>query len=237
MGNKLAVGTIFYNDKIGLERLLETCWKHVDLMFCIDGPFRDYGKEGAKKALAESTDGSREIIQKYPNAVLADAPHLLEHQKRQVYLNLCKVYNVDYLMIVDADEYFLPDSNWSEFNEEREKVCNGGYIYNLKNYTYFEPLGLLPLDQARLWKDPSRLEYLNNHHYQFAVRGTSKALTATNTLYSVKLAHDPMHIRSDERHEQHHKYIKWLEKYEKKKMRHESKEEKANRLASVLAGN
>jgi hypothetical protein len=233
----IAVGNIFYNDVVGLNRLLKSCWEHVDLIFCIDGPFRDYNKAKLKKISPISTDGSRDLVGQYANTILLDAPYLLEHQKRQVYLDQCKKYNVDYLMIVDADEYFLPDSNWSEFEEERDRICKEDYIYNLKNYTDLQPLGLVPLDQARLWKNPGKLEYLNNHHYQFTLRNTSKALTAKYTLYSVKLAHDPMPVRSEDRHEEHHKYIKWLEGYEKKKMRNESKHERKNRLTSVWAGN
>jgi hypothetical protein len=233
----VAVGCIFYNDAVGLARLIDSCWKHVDLIFCVDGPFRDFKKTKQKKLPPKSTDLSRDVVKRYPNAVLVDAPYLLEHQKRQVYLDQCKKYNIDYLMIVDADEYFLPESNWSGFAEERERVCTDDYIYNLKNYTDLQPLGLVPLDQARLWKNPGKLEYLNNHHYQFTLRNTAKALVAKLTLYTVKLCHDPMLIRSDERHEQHHKYIKWLEGYEKKKMRNESKHERKNRLTSVWGGN
>lgn len=233
----LALGCIFYNDATGIQRLLESCWNHVDLMFCIDGPFRDYNKAKLKKISPDSTDGSREVVKKYPNAILIDAPYLLEHQKRQLYLDQCKKYNIDYLLIADADEYFLPGSDWEAFIAERERICTDDYIYNIKNYTNFQPLGLVPLDQARLWRDPGRLEYLNNHHYQFTVRGTERALAPKLTLFSVKLAHDPVPVRSDERHQEHHNYIKWLEMYEKKKMRNESKHERKNRLVSVWGGN
>jgi len=225
-----AIGTVFYNDDDGLERLLDSCWKYVDLCFMIDGVFKNYDTHSAI-----SPDHSRKIISKYPNAILIDAPYKLEYIKRQIYLDLCKEYGIEYLLVVDSDEYFY-DCDWQAFSEERRRICNSKeHLYCVKNYTEIDRL-LLPLDQPRLIHYPSQIHYLNGHHYQLAINGTDEAITAKDTLYSVKLCHDP-HLRSDERRQKHDEYIKWLKRYEAEKMMDETPREKENRLVSVWSGN
>jgi len=224
----LAVGCCGYQDPDGLERLIESCWKQVDLFFYIDGPFDGYDTN-----LFASCDGTDEIVGKYPNVIIF-RERGAEYIKRQYYLDLCKEYGVDWLIIADTDEYFH-DCDWGEFSAERERVCCGSdYLYNLKNYTVVGGL-LLGLDQPRLIKNPSKLQYIEGHHYMLAEKGTDKALVAKNTLYSIKLCHDPS-IRSPERQAKHDAYIKWLGRYETTKMLYETPKEKENRERCVAAG-
>ena len=223
----LAVGCCSWDDDEGLNRLIESCYKHVDVFFNIAGQFHDYpdnGKHGVTCNICPS---------KYPNVVCYHVTDFPEHVQRQIYLDLCGRNNIDFLIIADTDEYFH-DCDWEAFKEERERVCNSDFVYNIKNYTEIGGL-LLPLDQPRLIKNPSMVHYLNGHHYQIAVNGTDEAITAKDTLYSIKLCHDPS-IRSPERKEKHDKYIRWLKRYEAGRMMIETPKEKENRLASVWAG-
>ncbi len=225
----LAVGCCGYDDPEGLERLIQSCWKHVDLFFYIDGKF---GNRIDEQVIDMAT---LEVIRKYPN-VLNYYAWGLEHEKRQTYLDMCKQWGIEWLIIADTDEYFHPDSDWNAFIEERRIKCNGrDHLYNLKNYTEIDRL-LLPLDQPRLVHWPSMIHYLNGHHYQLAINGTEDAIVAKDTLYSVKLCHDP-HLRTQERKDKHDEYIKWLKRYEAGKMLNESPKEKENRLLSVWSGN
>lgn len=224
----LAVGCCGYDDPEGLERLIESCWKHIDLFFYIDGPFADY------PIVAVSDYITADIITDYPNVIYRYEPLLPEYYKRQIYLDLCKEYGVDFLIIADTDEYFHPESDWGEFPEERERVCGNDYLYNIKNYTVVGGL-LLGLDQPRLIKNPAKLQYLNGHHYMLAEKGTDEAIIAKDTLYSIKLCHDPS-IRSPERQEKHDQYIRWLTRYETEKMLYETPKEKENRERCVAAG-
>lgn len=220
----LAVGCVGFRDREGLERLIQSCWTKVDLFFCIEGPFRDY----PDKVVSYSPDP------RYPNVICLHTWGLPEYEQRQIYLDLCKEYGVDWLIIADTDEYFHPESSWGEFPAERERVCGNDYLYNLKNYTIVGGL-LLGLDQPRLIKNPSKLQYISGHHYMLAEKGTDDALVAKDTLYSVKLCHDPS-IRSPERQAKHDKYIKWLGRYETEKMIYETPKEKENRERCVAAG-
>jgi hypothetical protein len=170
----------------------------------IDGPFANYtGDYDIKTDL---------IVDEYPNVVYRDSNHLLEHQKRQIYLDLCGEYGIEFLVIVDSDEYFY-DCKWDELQEELEQVCKDNYVYNIKSYTEIPGMGLVPIDQPRIIKNPGMLQYLGGHHYQLALKGTDDAITAKNTIYSIKLCHDA-HLRSPERKEKHDQYIRWLKRYE-----------------------
>jgi hypothetical protein len=225
----IAVGVCGYDDNEGLERLVATCWKHVDLIIHIDGPFKNY----------KGTRIDKGTFERPANMITIIKPNRLEHEKRQAYLDACKEYNIDYLIVTDTDEYFHPDSDWNAFKEEREKICNDrDHLYFIKNYTEIstgETRMLLGLDQPRLIKNPSQIHYLNGHHYQFAVNGTDDAIVAKNTLYSIKLCHD-WRYRSEKRMDRHDRYIKWLSTYERTRQSLESDKEKDNRERSVNAG-
>jgi hypothetical protein len=228
----LAVACCGFDDPEGLERLIKSCWKYVDLFFYIDGSYIGYNP-GNIEYIEKETDY---ILKDYPNVIKIEAYDLFEYQKRQIYLDLCKEWCIDTLIIVDTDEYFHPDSDWTAFTEERKQVCNDKeHLYNLINYTEFDRI-LLPLNQPRLIKNPNQVHYLNGHHYQLAINGTDDILVAKTTLYSIKLCHDP-HLRTQERRDEHDVYIKWLERYEAGKMLNESPKEKENRLLSVWSGN
>jgi len=220
----LALGVCGWDDDEGLNRLIESCWKHVDLIFNVNGPFDNFPDNPTRV----------HCRLEWPNVVCHHTIGLPEHAQRQIYLDLCKEYGIDWLIIADTDEYFH-DCQWGEFQAERERVCSGNdYLYNLKNYTVVGGL-LLGLDQPRLIKNPSKLQYIEGHHYMLAEKGTDKALVAKNTLYSIKLCHDPS-LRSPERMEKHDQYIKWLGRYETTKMLYETPKEKENRERCVAAG-
>src|ERR1041385_3302490 len=105
----IAIGCCYISDPEGIKRLLDSCYKEVDLCFMIDGPFANYtGDYDIQTDL---------IVDEYPNVVYRDSNHLLEHQKRQIYLDLCGEYGIEFLVIVDSDEYFY-DCKWDELEDE-----------------------------------------------------------------------------------------------------------------------
>jgi len=220
----LALGVCGWDDDEGLNRLIESCWKHVDLIFNVNGPFDNFPDNPTRV----------HCRLEWPNVVCHHTIGLPEHAQRQIYLDLCKEYGIDWLIIADTDEYFH-DCQWGEFQAERERVCSGNdYLYNMKNYTVVGGL-LLGLDQPRLIRNPSKLQYISGHHYMLAEKGTNEALVSKDTLYSIKLCHDPS-IRSPERQAKHDQYIKWLGRYETEKMLYETPKEKENRERCVAYG-
>jgi hypothetical protein len=67
----------------------------------------------------------------------------------------------------------------------------------------------------------------------FGLKGSDESLTAKNTLYSIKMIHDPS-IRNQERIDKHDAYIKRLEQYEFMKQLVETNKEKAYRIEASL---
>lgn len=129
MGRKIAAGVCFYNDKLSLRRCLESLQKdNVDLVFCVDGRFKQFGEKGKYPDLSD--DGSRELVLTYDNTILIDMPDSWETQKRQAYLKACHDFDIDYLLIIDSDEYILYDpydpnqgTNWDKFIEKMIQTC------------------------------------------------------------------------------------------------------------------
>jgi len=98
--NNVVVCCAFWNDAANIQRLLESI--HGEL-FCIfvDGAWLGYGTGGL------SSDDSREIIQSHENTMLVDAPNLIEHQKRNVYIETADALGFDYCLVIDSDEFVV----------------------------------------------------------------------------------------------------------------------------------
>ena len=80
-----------------------------------------------------STDDLDYATENYPNVFIDYAPNLLEHEKRNRYLALCKDFKVDYLIIADSDEYFIDDCDWEQFKKDLKTMddsigLNGRYV-------------------------------------------------------------------------------------------------------------
>jgi len=219
---RVAVGCCVYQDVEGVERLIESCYENIDYIFLIDGKYKLYEDDNP---LPFSTDGLDELTEKYPNLIIRIKIGLSEHEKRQTYLDLCREFDIDFLIIADSDEYFY-DCNWNKFRDELPYLED--YIYNIKNYQYVKGMDtIMPIDNPRLWRKPGLMEYKNNAHYQFGFRD-GDVLVPQGAIYSIKLYHDP-HLRSDERQQKHDDYIKKLEEYENIKQLWECNREKAQR--------
>ena len=97
-GRKIAAGVCFYNDYLSLRRCLESLQKdNVDLVFCVDGRFKQFGEAGKYPDLSD--DGSRDLVLSYDNTILIDMPNSWEVQKRQAYIKACEDFGIDYLLI------------------------------------------------------------------------------------------------------------------------------------------
>ena len=219
---KLAIGCVVFQDVEGVKRLIDSCYKNVDYIFVIDGKYKDYDPE---EPYPFSTDGLEDVVEKYHNVVLEDAENLTEWEKRTVYLDLCREFDITHLLIVDSDEYFHPDSDWQKFRQEIKTLKD--HVYSIKNYTSIMGM-IVPADQPRLWVNPGKLEYKNKRHYQFGLIGRDSVLVAKRTLFSVKLIHDHT-IRDEARTEKHDAYIHKLEEYEKFIQLVETNKDKAQR--------
>jgi hypothetical protein len=185
---KLAAGIIFYDDSKGIERLLASIESGVDLMICVDGRFPEFPASKAHHGDL-SSDGSREVVKSFDKALLLDFA-ASEYEKRSKYLSVCEEQNVDYLLILDTDEYAEPGADWGLFRRNMVKMAeekhNGMYnVYAVlvevnsdeyvktikdKPYVIWTRDNVKAIDfgyYPRLWYRPEQMEYHKGTHYLF----------------------------------------------------------------------
>lgn len=148
-----AVGIIFFSDKLGLERTLNSIPRDF-MAFCIDGGIPSRGHNGI------STDGSRDVVKSFNNALLIDCPDCSEVDKRNKYLQLCEEYNIDFLIVIDSDEYITGDID--RFKTNASGFAIDGYnIYGiLSKNLYNSEYSYRP----RLWYKPYEMTYTTAHY-------------------------------------------------------------------------
>src|SRR6185503_5890070 len=209
---KIASGTIFYNDCKSLERTLNSLKDKVDWMICIDGRFKHFKDDMAMW----STDGSRELVKSYDNAIMLTVANTYEVQKRQAYVDFCTLNKYDWLLIIDSDEYVL-EYKEEEFKKEliRVQTEHPWRSYNVfavmcevnsANYDHIvhEFSGAnapKPTAQKqfahypRLWARPYEMEY-NVLHYHFRNKNPTHSLhyqecnAAMSIIPGMTLGHD-----------------------------------------------
>jgi hypothetical protein len=118
MNNKIvtiAAGIVFFDDEKGLQRCLSSIHACVDLIIAIDGRFKHFEDDHDL-----SIDNSRKVVESFPNATYHCYPNLTEIDKRNKYLEIAGSKNVDFLLVIDSDEYAVIDMN--EFSKKLAKI-------------------------------------------------------------------------------------------------------------------
>lgn len=173
----IAAGIVFFQDRDGLKRTLDSLGDF-DLVIAIDGAFATFKSESRI-----STDGSRELCRKYPNARLFNVVDQPEPDKRSFYLQYAGMTNSDHLVIIDSDEWIEGD-----MQEFRRGLPEEPGIYcldyaNFENQHYPSP---------RLVCRPGNFVYHHAHNIMknlqsgetFALRGDSARLISGVTMRS-----------------------------------------------------
>ena len=156
---KLAAGICFYEKSLEtVKRCIESIKDNVDYIFAIDGRFTD---ENGKALFPDAEPLSPKYVRDYlltiPNLILVSYP-ATEIQKRQRYLDMCKQFECDYLLIIDTDEFLLPESDWNQFIANLSKCNDEINIYSIKcKYGYPEHNDTS--NSPRLWYKPYDMEY------------------------------------------------------------------------------
>jgi hypothetical protein len=214
---KLAAGIIFFNDRFSLQRCLYTLINDIDIIFAVDGKFPNF-----PGSYDLSTDGSREVLKSFSKCHLIDFPKS-EFEKRSKYLQLCKVNNVDVLLIIDSDEFVLENAEWSTFKEnlktmivDRDKCTRNVYAVDLQiNHSKDEFLAF-----PRIWYKPDEMEYYGEKHYYFRNKNGLKnnlshqADHSVNVIKGIRLGHDHT-LRTKKHMDSRFIYQTWLQNYEK----------------------
>jgi hypothetical protein len=113
----IAAGIVFFDDEKGLQRCLSSIQSYVDLIIAIDGKFKYFEDDHDI-----SIDNSREVVESFPTANYYCYPNLTEIDKRNKYLEIAGNKGVDFLLVIDSDEYAVIDMN--EFINNLAKIKN-----------------------------------------------------------------------------------------------------------------
>lgn len=111
----IAAGIVFFDDENGLRRCLTSIQTCVDYIITIDGKFKYFDDDHDL-----SVDNSRKVIESFPNATYYCYPNLTEIDKRNKYLEIAGIKEIDFLLVIDSDEYAVIDMN--KFSKNLAKI-------------------------------------------------------------------------------------------------------------------
>lgn len=206
---KVGAGIIFFEDARGLERCLNSICPFVDSVIAIDGRFRDF-----EEIYDISTDGSKEVVETFANANYYSFPNLTEIEKRNKYLESAQAQNLDFLVVIDSDEYAVVDE--SVFNNNLQTIISqkqytGRYsdpvpeVYGLKMYDeqYEKQNFIVERYNERLLYKPGNLRYDCIHSNLIDICNNDRNFTTAKytsivdgiTLYNDDTLRTPEYIR------------------------------------------
>jgi hypothetical protein len=93
----------FFDDEKGLQNSIQS---YVGLIIAIDGKFKYFDDDHDL-----SIDNSRKVVESFSNAVYYCYPNLTEIDKRNRYLEIAGTEGIDFLLVIDSDEYAVIDIN------------------------------------------------------------------------------------------------------------------------------
>ena len=167
----IAAGIVFFDDEKGLQRCLSSIQPYMDLMIAIDGKFKNFNDDHDL-----SIDNSRHVVESFTNATYHCFPNLTEIDKRNKYLEIAGSRNIDFLLVIDSDEYAVVDKK--EFFKQMSiiKECKIGLyqdgktedlpdVYGIKIFEkHFEkPDFIRERYIERVFYNPAKLRYQSIH--------------------------------------------------------------------------
>jgi len=157
----VAAEICFYQEKNTIGKTLESLQlgELIDYAICVDGPTPRFPGPAA------SDDGSREIIESFPNTVLVTLP-AREYFKRELACHMCRNLGCQFILIIDADE-FLIRRNVDRFRANLKRIAGSGTDRNIFGINYCMGLPDQFSDKPRLWFKPWEVEYIRGSHWRF----------------------------------------------------------------------
>ena len=179
----LAAGLCFYEKSLAsIKRCVESIKNHVDIIIAIDGRFDNF-----PEAELLSSHEVREYLRSIENVILVDYPGS-EVAKRQKYCDLCRQNGIDYLLIIDSDEYILEQSDWPKFlaNLPNDESRN---IYGIR-FAYAAPVHMDTTPYPRLWHFPYEIQYIKHNLWQTARQGQVSSTSDHQLIDGIIMAGD-----------------------------------------------
>jgi hypothetical protein len=166
---RTAAAIVSFDDEVGLRRCMNSIHNYVDLMIVIDGKFKYFEDDHDI-----SSDNSRDVVQSFSNSEYYCYPNLTEIEKRNKYLGFAGDKNIEFLLVIDSDEFAV--INEVEFLFNLDKLSNskmnsgrrnGGNpdVYGVKIFEkHFEkPNCIRERYIERIFYKPGKLRYQSIH--------------------------------------------------------------------------
>jgi len=205
---RLGVGIPYYITKprqvCELIRAIESVHDHVDVIYLIDGRFTEF----PKTEFDYSIYGVNKLLLNYYKVRIATISDT-QLVKRQTYLDMAGAAGLDYLMVMDSEEFVHPDNqNWDLFYQELEEH------YDEEDRLYFmwfwvdkkwecsaNPVCMETWQKyIRILKRPGEIKYHMNH-YTYRLKDdysvNLNSLLCKKTLGGVKLTGDSLYRDRD----------------------------------------
>jgi hypothetical protein len=252
---KIGLATIFYNNCLELQRLVDSFPpKVVDYFIGVDGPFR-FNLDMYPDLPHKSDDGSFTVLSNSApkfnsNVIINYKAGATEFDKRNTYLENCeKLKNeINVLIIIDSDEYFHYDSGykpedcWQRFRKNLEFEMRKHPGHNVFGIDYIDEHGTRTY-KPRVWVNPHEMRYFYGSHYMYGNTKTDASVMEEFKKYKtcycqpalalvkgLTLKHDHV-LRSKEYQERRKKYQQYLVKYEELVQSHKYTHEEADQMA------
>jgi len=155
---RFSTGSIFYNDVEGLARLMPTI-QDFDYNIFIDGSWPDWGNSDI------SNDGSRAIIASWEKSRIIDMPQRMPRDKYDKILRECELLGVDYLVVIDSDEYVKHPFDYEKFKQELESIPKNFKAQSFRvTMEYFDLTWQKHLPHYRIIYHPGLCHYGERHN-------------------------------------------------------------------------
>lgn len=183
---KTAAGIVFFDDAKGLRRCLNSISSTFDIVIAIDGKFKEF-----EENYDISMDGSKEVVESYPNTHYVSYPNISEIEKRNKYLEIAGELGIDFLLVIDSDEYAVIDneiflSNLEIIKNMNELISNELLLNEVKPEVYgvkmfenhFEkPDRIIERFNERLLYKPGYLRYSIIHSNLIDINNSNRNFT------------------------------------------------------------
>lgn len=196
---RIAAGIISFDDERGLQRCMNSIHEYVDLMIVIDGKFRYFEDDHEI-----SSDNSRDVVESFSNSAYCCYPNLTEIEKRNKYLEFAGDKNMDFLLVIDSDEFAVVNEVDFLFNLDklRNSKINSGRrdgdnpdVYGVKIFEkHFEkPNFIRERYIERMFYKPGKLRYQSIHCNLVDIGNPSRNFTTgkySSELHGITLYND-----------------------------------------------
>ena len=196
---RIGIGLSFYEDFDSLRRMLMSCESYpIDLIIAVDGKYKGYPtkNELSSKDVKGLLKSFQTPVQYYAMGGESD-----QITKRQLYMDVCEEHEIDCLIIMDSDEYFIHEkTNWPLFIEDlKQKIKDDAHTWRHAYClpVYLKDKGTEQMEQGyyenlpRIFYKPWELRYVDDH-YTIRNKKTGVMMTfeGNSVISNIAMGHD-----------------------------------------------